>query len=61
MSGFKSIHNLDFEVAPWITEEFQRFRIGTVSGIWAPTDLSYDILGIYNANPGNGHFEDTLQ
>lgn len=61
MSGFKSTHNLDFEVAPWITEDFQRFRIGTVSGIWAATSLSYDILGIDNDKPGNGHFEDTLQ
>lgn len=61
MSGFKSAHNLDFEVAAWITEDFQRFRIGTVSGIWVATSLSYDILGIDNDKPGNGHFEDVLQ
>ena len=65
---FKSSHDLIFEVAPWVplvdfpaAKEFIRFRVGTCFGIWRSTEDSYDILGITNETPGNGHFEDVLE
>lgn len=54
-------HDLPFEVAPWINDEFHRFRIGTCTGLWRHTPESYDILAIDNESPGNGHFEDVLE
>jgi len=59
---FRTIHDLPFEFAPWEkNEEWFRFRIGTCHGLWRSTPLSYDILVVDNEEPGNGHFEDTLQ
>lgn len=58
---FKSKHGLDFEVAPWINNDFMRFRIGTCTGVWGSTAKTYDILGVDNSEKGNGHFEDVLE
>lgn len=62
----ETAHKLDFEVAEWefdlvLGGGFKRFRVGTVTGVWRSTETSYDILGITNEVPGNGHFEDVLQ
>lgn len=61
MKDFQSKNKLSFEVAPWITEDFLRFRIGTCEGLWRSTHDSYDILAVDNTRGGNGHFEDVLQ
>lgn len=59
---FQSEHNLDFEVAPWeICGDFQRFKIGTCTGLWCAAENSYCILAVVNESPGNGHFNDVLQ
>jgi hypothetical protein len=57
---FKSTNNLDFEVAPWVTSDFIRFRVGTCEGLWRSTNVSYDILAIHNSSPGNGHVQDVF-
>src|SRR5438876_5811544 len=64
---FRSTHRLKFEYAPWlgdevqgITEGFSRFRIGTCTGLWRPTEKTYDILAIFNSKPGNGHLQDVF-
>lgn len=59
---FETTHKLPFEVAPWEHDsEFQRFRVGTVTGLWSYDKDNYHILAIDNSAPGNGHFEDVLQ
>lgn len=58
---FKSTHDLAFGMAPWITADFTRFKIGTCEGLWRSTPTSYDILAIINTKPGNGHFIDVLE
>lgn len=59
MSNYVSRNGLAFEVAPWeFGEEYQRFRIGTVTGLWGSNDQAYLILALQNDNPGNGHLED---
>lgn len=65
---FVTKHHLDFEAAPWTpvfpfpdVDNYWCFRIGTIEGLWASTETSYDILAITNKVPGNGHFEDVLQ
>jgi hypothetical protein len=59
---FKSNNNLDFEVADYhLDNDFMCFRVGTCEGLWASTDISYDILAIINNQPGNGHLIDVLQ
>jgi len=57
----KTTHDLHFEIAPWITPDFDRFRVGTCTGIWSSDEQYYSILGIDNSDKGNGHFEDVLQ
>lgn len=59
--SFESTHKLSFEIAPWLTQDFKRFRVGTCDGLWNATDESYDILAVTNEAPGNGHFEDVLE
>ena len=61
MSKFKTAHKLQFKTAPWITSEFERFRVGTCDGLYRSTEDSFDILAITNEVPHNGHFEDVLQ
>lgn len=66
MKGFKTVHDLPFEIGQWEFDKvigggFLRFRVGSCSGIWRSTPTSYEILGITNDQPGNGHFEDVLQ
>lgn len=67
-NAVKTKHSLDFECAPWTpvfpfpgAENYYCFRIGTIEGLWASNDKTYDILAIENKKPGNGHFEDVLQ
>lgn len=61
-----TMHNLDFEVAPW-DDEFTAFRIGTCDGLYGynkdseGNNLSIDILAIQNREQGNGHFEDVME
>ncbi len=57
----KTVHNLPFEVAPWINPDFDRFRVGTVTGVWSSDPYYYNILGIDNSEKGNGHLEDVFQ
>lgn len=57
---FKSTHNLYFEVADWFYNDFKRFRIGSIDGLWRSTSFSYDILAIKNESPGNGHLQDVF-
>ena len=63
--GFKTTHNLDFEIAPWdkSTDDppWILFRIGTVNGIWRANNKNYEILGINNTHPHNGHLEDMFE
>lgn len=61
LNSIQTEHNLDFEVAKWITPDFMCFRIGTCEGLWAGNDKYYDILAVTNKQPGNGHFNDVLQ
>lgn len=57
---FQSTHNLPFEIAPWVTPDFERFRIGTCTGVYGFHGENYAILGIINDTKGNGHFQDVL-
>lgn len=68
MNAITTKHKLDFEYCPWEplinfpkANNYMRFRVGSIEGLWAVTDTSYDILAIENNHPGNGHFEDVLQ
>lgn len=58
---FKTTHNLEFQIAHWIFQDFIRFRIGTCHGLWRSTDDAYEILAVNNDQPGNGHFNDVLE
>jgi hypothetical protein len=64
-TDFKSSHNLDFEVAPLgyriDGDEWQRFRIGTCSGLWRAFQDNYEILSISNSEKGNGHLIDVFE
>lgn len=60
-NAITTTHNLDFEVAPWVTPEFTRFRIGTCDGLWAKEDRGYAILSVVNDQPGNGHLDDVFE
>lgn len=64
--SFKSKHKLDFTSRPYkslIPEgiEWEEFKVGTTTGLWRSTLLSYEILAVKNTNPGNGHFVDLMQ
>lgn len=64
--AFQSTHKLWFEAGKWhasdlIKTDFMCFRVGTCEGLWRSTGFSYDILGIMNSKPGNGHFTDVLE
>lgn len=64
--AFKTMHNLQFEVANWpnILREkvpFHRFRVGTCEGLWRQRDEFYEVLAIKNNEPHNGHLIDVLQ
>ena len=61
----KSTHDLPFESAKyWLQiddkNEWMRFRIGTVEGLWCCDEKSYKILSVINNSEGNGHFTDVL-
>jgi hypothetical protein len=63
MAEFKSTHNLEFgDGGKWSFDpSFSRFKIGTVTGIWRAKEKCYEILGVTNDTPGNGHFTDVLE
>lgn len=56
---------LPFEVAPWNNplnfDGWQIFRVGTCQGQWRACEGAYEILGIINEQPGNGHFQETMR
>lgn len=58
-------HKLDFEVAPYPNffegENWDRYRVGTVEGLWSCDDENYLILSFINSEPNNGHLTDVLQ
>lgn len=59
---FSTTHNLDFEVAEWPHHPaYKRFRVGTVEGLWGSEEEAFVILALFNDQPGNGHFDDTLE
>lgn len=58
---FKSEHNLDFEIAPFMDPEWTKFRIGTCEGLWACDDKFYKILAVVNNEKGNGHLNDVFE
>jgi hypothetical protein len=62
----RTVHALDFEVAPWesflgVDESFSRFRVGTCEGLWSSDRRYYRILAVNNSIPGNGHLDDVFQ
>lgn len=73
----KTTHNLPFEDAEWEANvllkvvgntnwlddfnEFRRFKVGTCYGLWASTDITFDILAIDNKEPHNGHLNDVFE
>lgn len=59
--SFESTHKLDFEVAPWITKDFQRFRVGTCEGLYGRKGKDLAILAISNREPNNGHLNDVFE
>ena len=61
MTEFKTQHDLPFEVAAWLNEDFMRFRVGTCDGLWRSNGYSYEILAITNNERGNGHLNDVLE
>lgn len=59
-----AVISLPFESRPWDsplnTEGWQEFRVGTCRGQWRSTPDSYELLGIKNHTPGNGHFREAM-
>jgi hypothetical protein len=66
-NAIKTKHDLSFEAAPWEMaaflpgQEFTRFRIGTIEGLFGSTETTFDILAVENSSPGNGHLDDVFQ
>jgi hypothetical protein len=59
-------HALDFEVCEYELNadpeiNWQRFRVGTVHGLWCHTKDSFRILALANNSPNNGHLNDVFQ
>jgi hypothetical protein len=58
------INTIPFESRPWDSpindEGWQEFRVGTCRGQWRATPDSYELLGIKNHTPGNGHFQQAM-
>ena len=56
---------LDFEAAPYPQffegEHWDRYRVGTVEGLWSVDDENYLILSFINNEKGNGHLTDVLE
>lgn len=58
---FKSTNDLPFECRPWVRNpEWMDYRIGTCTGLYSTSMISYDILAVQNSKQGNGHFQDVL-
>jgi len=45
---------------PYNLDGWLLFKIGTCDGQWRDGGDAYEILSVYNDQPGNGHFEDVL-
>jgi len=58
-------HALDFEAAPYPQffegEHWDRYRVGTVEGLWSVDEENYLILSFINKQPNNGHLDDVLE
>lgn len=66
MNEIETTHCLPFEIAPWEyniqgAPHFDRFRVGTCTGLCGNTKDSYDILAIENSSQGNGHLQDVFE
>lgn len=62
----KTKHNLPFEAAPYelnfdSSKYWQRFRVGTCTGLYYFVLKTIEILAIENNVKNNGHFNDVLQ
>lgn len=59
---FRSGHGLIFETAPFQYDPtVTRFRVGTCEGIYTVAPGAYVIIAVTNKEPGNGHFQDTME
>jgi len=63
---FITKHKLGFDVRPYHTQIdpsciYMDFRVGTCSGLYIHTKISYSIVAIKNDAKGNGHFDDVIQ
>ena len=57
---FVSTNKLDFEVAEHFADGFNRFRVGTCTGIYSWDGNSMSIVGVGNTEQGNGHLQDVF-
>lgn len=62
---FKSKHNLEFvpkEDGVRPNDEIRiRFTLGTCNGLYEDNSEFLNLFGIFNSEPGNGHFDDVLE
>jgi hypothetical protein len=63
---FQTTHKLDFQIAPFsspIAEKqgLQRFKVGSVIGIFGVTHDGYEIHSCNNTEINNGNFEDVME
>lgn len=65
MGEFQTTHKLDFLTKHWDSpfnlDGWQEFCIGTVKGQWMATETTYEVLSMFNHDPGNGHLDDVFQ
>lgn len=69
-------HKLDFEVAEWKSflghigwllsklskrQHWALYSVGTIHGQWIATETAYEVLSIFNNEPGNGHLGDMFE
>ena len=62
---FKSTHHLKFKTGPHIVEGapsgLEKFKIGSVHGLWREGETVIEIWAIINDEPGNGHMDDAIE
>jgi hypothetical protein len=46
--------------SPFNQDGWQEFRVGSCRGQWRSTPDSYELNGIKNNTPGNGHFREVM-
>jgi len=65
MNAIETTHALGFEAAPYPSffedEKWNRYRVGTIEGLWNFDESNYLILSFVNSEPGNGHLDDVLE